>query len=1244
MLKKYARLQIRKFIIKRTKELMHSAVVLSLIFTAFFANSQRSVAETEPVSSDSAQIEQPSINNAADPQAPESTVLVFGNTTPIMINDNSTASPYPSTITVSGVDTTALTKITATLIDVTHTFPDDVDILLVGPQGQRAMLMSDAGGGTDAISQTIRFDPDAANSIPDGGPLVGGIFQGSNYVSAPDDNFPTVTPPVSTTEPADLSVFANTDPNGDWKLYVVDDAGQDSGAISGGWQLRITVPLVTVNSTADPGDGTCDQTECTLREAIDSVADGGTINFSPLFNNPQTITLNGTELLIDKSLTISGPGADKLTISGDNASRVFRIVANVNAAISGMTVSNGSVTTNDSGGGIDNSGTLTLINLTVSNNSGGIGGGIGNGNGTLTLINSAVSNNSAREGAGIGNLFGTVTITNSTISNNSASVVGGGIMTFGNSSTVTIINSTVSNNSASTSGGGIRSFSNLQIISRNSIIANNTAPTGPDIVGTLNSQGYNLIENTSNTTITGDMTGNITGVDPMLAPLGNYGGPTETHALLPGSPAIDKGSSPAINTDQRGFTRPVDVPGIPPAIGDDSSDIGAFETQVGVVANTNDSGAGSLRDAINNSPPGSYIFLDSSLGGSPQTITLTSGEIVINRNLTITGPGASLLTISGNNQSRVFNISSGFNVTLSGMTISNGSAGDGGGIQNSGTVTITNSIISNNSANLGGGGIFSNGTLTLTNSTVSNNSGGDFGGGGIKNFGGTATITNSTISGNVAEVNGGGVYSENSIAVSLTNSTVSGNLAQNSGGGIYNIVGGPLTLTNSTVSGNSAQGSSAGGIYNDDSTATLTNSTISNNSGSVFGGGIRNRDGTLNSRNTIIADNTAEFGPDFHGTITSQGYNLIENTSNTTITGDTTGNQLNIDPLLAPLGDYGGSTQTHALLPGSPVIDKGSSSGSSTDQREAVRPFDDTGIPNTDDGSDIGAFERQPGDFSGNSAPFDFDGDGKSDVSIFRPGPTPAQWWILRSSDLGNNAYSFGLGSDKPVPADFTGDGKTDLAFFRESSSEWFVLRSEDSTFFSFPFGASGDIPAPGDFDGDGIADAAVYRPSSGTWFILNSTGGTRIEGFGISEDKPVVGDYDGEGMDDIAIFRPSVAQWWLNRSTDGVLVYQFGASGDKTVQGDHTGDGKADAAFWRPSTGEWFVIRSEDQTFYSFPFGTNGDVPVTGDYDGDGAFDAAVFRPASNTWFINGSTSGVQILGFGAAGDIPLANAYSVP
>ncbi len=251
---------------------------------------------------------------------------------------------------------------------------------------------------------------------------------------------------------------------------------------------------------------------------------------------------------------------------------------------------------------------------------------------------------------------------------------------------------------------------------------------------------------------------------------------------------------------------------------------------------------------------------------------------------------------------------------------------------------------------------------------------------------------------------------------------------------------------------------------------------------------------------------------------------------------------------------------------------------------------------------------------------FDFDGDSKTDISIFRPGPNPGQWWYLRSSDGGNTAFGFGTATDTLVPGDFTGDGKTDIAFWRETTGEWFVLRSEDSTFFGFPFGTAGDIPAPGDFDGDGKADAAVFRPASATWFISRSSdGGTTIQSFGVSEDRPTVADYDGDGKDDIAIYRPSVNQWWQLRSQDGVIAYTFGAPGDKTVQGDYTGDGKADVAIWRPSNGNWFVLRSEDSSFFAFPFGTAGDIPSPGDYDGDGQMDAAVFRPSTSTWFING-------------------------
>ncbi|MGB2787935.1 MAG: FG-GAP-like repeat-containing protein, partial [Dokdonella sp.] len=280
----------------------------------------------------------------------------------------------------------------------------------------------------------------------------------------------------------------------------------------------------------------------------------------------------------------------------------------------------------------------------------------------------------------------------------------------------------------------------------------------------------------------------------------------------------------------------------------------------------------------------------------------------------------------------------------------------------------------------------------------------------------------------------------------------------------------------------------------------------------------------------------------------------------------------------------------------------------------------------------------------GNATAFDLDGDGKTDVSIFRP--ALGQWWHNRSSDGGNRALVFGVSTDTIVPADYTGDGKSDIAFFRPSTGFWYVLRSEDLSFFATPFGASGDVPVPTDFDADGKADIAVFRPSNSTWFINNSGGSpTTIQQFGIAGDVPVAADYDGDAKSDIAIYRPNAvggAQWWIQRSaTSIVAALQFGTSTDKTVVGDFTGDGKADIAFWRPSTGFWNVLRSEDLSYFAFPFGTTGDVPVAGDYDGDGKTDAGVFRPSNSTWNIQRSTAGTLIQQFGIAGDVPLPSVF---
>lgn len=273
----------------------------------------------------------------------------------------------------------------------------------------------------------------------------------------------------------------------------------------------------------------------------------------------------------------------------------------------------------------------------------------------------------------------------------------------------------------------------------------------------------------------------------------------------------------------------------------------------------------------------------------------------------------------------------------------------------------------------------------------------------------------------------------------------------------------------------------------------------------------------------------------------------------------------------------------------------------------------------------------------------DFDGDGKTDLSIFRP--NGAEWWWLKSSNGGNGAVQFGASTDTIAPADFTGDGKTDVAFWRPSTGQWFVLRSEDFSFYAFPFGTTGDVPVPADYDGDGKADAAVFRASAATWFINKSSGGTEIVGFGAAGDKPVNADYDGDGKADIAVFRPNGAngaEWWIRRSSNStVFATQFGSPTDKAVPADYTGDGKADIAFWTPSSGNWFVLRSEDYSYFGFPFGSSTDIPSPGDYDGDGKTDAAVFRPSNSTWYAQRSTAGILIQQFGAPGDVPVPSAY---
>jgi CSLREA domain-containing protein len=399
----------------------------------------------------------------------------------------------------------------------------------------------------------------------------------------------------------------------------------------------------------------------------------------------------------------------------------------------------------------------------------------------------------------------------------------------------------------------------------------------------------------------------------------------------------------------------------------------------------NSDGDCSLREAIEAANTNSVV--DACAAGDPAptvdvigfsvtgTITLGSTLPAISETLTIDGPGAASLTISGGGTVGVLQVSAGTTLNLERVTVADGSAADdGGGILNSpgATLTVTNTTVSANSASDIGGGIANFGTLTVTNSTFSGNSAGSDGGGISTSAETSLTVTGSTFSGNSAGLLGGGINSYAQATMAVTDSTFTGNSAgtpsgTHGGGGIRNA--GTLTVTNSTFSGNTgagnagaidnwamltvtnstfsgnSAGSDGGAIRNFPGvTTTVTNSTFSGNSAGVFGGGIQNQGGTVNLLNSIVANSSS--GGNCSGTITDGGGNLQH--PGTTCGGTIT----SADPLLDPAGlqDNGGSTETIALQPGSPAIDTAVLANCpATDQRGISRP--------QGPGCEIGAFE-----------------------------------------------------------------------------------------------------------------------------------------------------------------------------------------------------------------------------------------------------------------------------------------------
>ncbi len=730
-----------------------------------------------------------------------------------------------------------------------------------------------------------------------------GWYGGSTQTMLPLPGSPAIGKGIATASNMDQRGFARP-----------TTGSVDLGAVQTNYLIVITTADTSDNS---PGCNNTGGTPCSLRDALTVAASGGTdIAFASGVTGTINLSTLGALPQITGNLDLFGPGANLLTVSGGARVGILSATSS-NAAISGITIANGNPAVDINGGGILNLGTLTVNNSAFFGNTASVSGGAIYNSGTLSVTNSTFSNNNAGHAGGGIFTQGTLLVSNSTFSGNMA---GSGGSIFVNNATAIINNSTLSGNTAS-NGGGIAA-SAPPVTLNNSIVAGNTSSGDPgddcDMCGT---QPSNNIISTPSAII-----------NPQLAPLGWYGGPTQTLLPLPGSAAVCAGSvalDPAgLSTDQRGFPRTNLASGC--------VDAGAVQTNYLIVTTTTDvldtappaacDAAGtspcSLRDAMTlANPAGTDIAFASGVTG---TIALNTGTNTplpsITGNLDLFGPGANILTVSGGNSSSVgsvFTVTSP-NAAISGITIAHANSSEGGGIYIiSGALTVNNSAFSGNTAGEGGGIYINSGTLALANSTFSGNIASSEGGGIYINSG-TLALANSTFSGNNAAEGGGIFLIEGTLIV--TNSTFAGNIASGEGGGILTDSG-TATLTNSTFSSNSA--SYGGGILNNGGNMTVSNSTVSGNTAGIKGGGLYNFPGTLTLTNSIVAGNTTD------GVLGSDDCDSCGTQNSANLIGGA--------PQLAALGSYGGPTQTMLPLPGSPAICAGSPAldpaGLTTDQR-----------------------------------------------------------------------------------------------------------------------------------------------------------------------------------------------------------------------------------------------------------------------------------------------------------------------
>ena len=817
-----------------------------------------------------------------------------------------------------------------------HTGIESVHIVSHGSDGQVRL------GNTVLNAQTL--DRYAGQIASWNGSLTSSadiLFYGCDLAASEDGRY--LIDAVSELTGADIAasddLTGHADLGGDWDLeYVAGEVSTDvvfSVTAQANWHHTLaTFTVTTLSDVVDAGDSVL-----SLREAVIAANDNSEADTIVLAAGTYDLTISGTgaaagDLNIESNITIQGAGAQKTSIAGAASgfdSRLFSVFNGANLTLQDMTVEGGSVS---SGAAVFvfSEGSLEATDVVFRDNHSNLSAGAIFASGDVTLNRVALINNSSGDEAGAIRVSGTTTLTNVTLSGNAAGDDGGAIYVVGG--TLNIDHSTIADNETTGgSGGGIFVNSGTVNIS-NSIVADNESNSGgKDVHGTIVSNGYNIIED--NNGFTGTVGSDILGVDPGLNDL-KLIDDTYVHTFDTNSIAYNAAAGSTQAVDQRNVAR------------DANADIGAYEfvastitvdtPQDNVDGDTTDvaslladkggDGLISLREAIiaaNNDATSGWTI---DLGAGDYTLTINgtddtsaAGDLDITSNITIVGAAMNSTTITTNLFDRIIEVTGGGVLALLDLTLTGGNTSlDGAGLSvGLGSVaSLTRVALTGNQTTGSGGGFHNKGTLTIQSSQISDNTAANNSGGG-RNESGTVTIKQSSI---------------------FNNASTSG-----FGGGLYGFQG-SMTIVNSTISGNSADLGGGGVAAYGNNSVDIIHSTIAKNfvyDGS--GGGFFSISGTSSIQSSIFADNFGTgTGDDVSGSISSGGYNIIEDSSG--FTGSVASDITGVDPGLNPLSLVDG-TYVHTFNDNSDAHDGATASAESEDQTGRSR----------DSSPDIGAYE-----------------------------------------------------------------------------------------------------------------------------------------------------------------------------------------------------------------------------------------------------------------------------------------------